>query len=229
MFFGIDYYYIYFVIPPLIISIIAQINIKKTFNKYNSFKTTKRYTAEQVARIILDKNGLHNVNIEHVSGHLTDHFDPRTNTIRLSDINYYSDSVSSIGIAAHEVGHAIQYSKGYFPIKIRNTIIPITQLGSNLAFPLAILGIIMSFKPLITIGIVLFLFVMFFQLITLPVEFNASRRAIESLSNFNIMDQTELNATKKVLYAAAMTYVAALLVAIGNLIRLLLLANRNNR
>lgn len=227
--FYIDNYYIYLVLIPLIISIFAQMNIKKTFNKYNRIGNKNGYRSEQVARMILDKNGLTNVRIERVAGSLSDHFDPKNNVIRLSDTTYNSQSVGAIGVAAHEVGHAIQYSEGYFPIKIRNAVIPLTNIGSSVAIPLAILGIFFSFPPLINIGIFLFLFVVIFQFITLPVEFNASSRAIKTLNNFNILDEEELKGSKKVLSAAAMTYVAALLVAIGNLIRLLLISKSNRR
>ncbi len=179
-----------------------------------------------VARRILDQNGLFNVRIEMTSGNLTDHYDPRTNVIRLSESVYHSTSVASIGVAAHEVGHAIQYSKGYLPIKIRNAVIPITNIGSSLAFPLAILGVVFSFEPLITLGIFLFIAVVFFQFITLPVEFNASRRALTTLKNDNILVGEEYDGAKKVLTAAALTYVGALLVAIGNLLRLLAITGR---
>ena len=161
------------------------------------------------------------------SGSLTDHYDPKSNVVRLSESVYNSTSVAAIGVAAHEVGHAIQHANGYVPIKIRNAIIPVTNVGSALAFPLAIMGIIFSFEPLITIGIWLFVAVVFFQLITLPVEFNASRRALRTLKNDCFLVGEEYNGAKKVLTAAALTYVGALLVALGNFLRLLALSGRN--
>lgn len=225
-FFYFDYYYILFVIPPLIFAAWAQFKVKSTFHKYAEYHSGQGYTAVMIARQILDQNGLFHVRIEMTSGNLTDHFDPRANVIRLSESVYHSTSVASIGVAAHEVGHAIQYSKGYLPIKIRNAIIPLTNIGSTLAFPLAILGVIFSFEPLITIGIWLFIAVVFFQFITLPVEFNASKRALNTLKNDNILVGEEYTGAKKVLTAAALTYVGALLVAVGNLLRLLALTGR---
>ena len=225
-FFYFDYYYILFVIPPLIFAAWAQFKVKSTFHKYAGYHSGQGYTAVMIARLILDQNGLFHVKIEMTSGNLTDHFDPRANVIRLSESVYHSTSVASIGVAAHEVGHAIQYSKGYLPIKIRNAVIPLTNIGSTLAFPLAILGVIFSFEPLITIGIWLFVAVVFFQFITLPVEFNASRRALNTLKNDHILIGEEYTGAKKVLTAAALTYVGALLVAVGNLLRLLALTSR---
>ena len=225
-FFYFDYYYILFVIPPLIFAAWAQFKVKSTFHKYAGYHSGQGYTAVMIARQILDQNGLFHVKIEMTSGNLTDHFDPRANVIRLSESVYHSTSVASIGVAAHEVGHAIQYSKGYLPIKIRNAVIPRTNIGSTLAFPLAILGVIFSFEPLITIGIWLFIAVVFFQFITLPVEFNASRRALNTLKNDQILIGEEYTGAKKVLTAAALTYVGALLVAVGNLLRLLALTGR---
>lgn len=225
-FFYFDYYYILFVIPPLLFAVWAQFKVKTTFHRYAGYYSRGGNTAVMVARRILDQNGLFDVRIEMTSGNLTDHYDPRTNVIRLSESVYHSTSVASIGVAAHEVGHAIQYSKGYLPIKIRNAVIPITNIGSSLAFPLAILGVVFSFEPLITLGILLFIAVVFFQFITLPVEFNASRRALTTLKNDNILVGEEYDGAKKVLTAAALTYVGALLVAIGNLLRLLAITGR---
>ena len=225
-FYPYDFYYLILVVPALLISLWAQFKVKSTFHKYAGYHSGQGYTAVMIARQILDQNGLFHVKIEMTSGNLTDHFDPRANVIRLSESVYHSTSVASIGVAAHEVGHAIQYSKGYLPIKIRNAVIPLTNIGSTLAFPLAILGVIFSFEPLITIGIWLFVAVVFFQFITLPVEFNASRRALNTLKNDHILIGEEYTGAKKVLTAAALTYVGALLVAVGNLLRLLALTGR---
>lgn len=227
-FFYIDYYYLYFVIPPLILMIIAQINIKRTFSKYEKIQNQNNYTGAEVARMILNKNGLENVDVQYVQGSLTDHYDPRVNVVRLSQSTYSSRSVGAIGVAAHEVGHAIQHNKGYLPIKLRKMVLPISNIGSSLGLPLAILGIIFSWSPLIQIGIILFLFVILFQLVTLPVEFNASKRAIKTLNSIQILNSSELVGAKKVLNAAALTYISSLLISIGNLLRLLALS-KNKR
>jgi len=224
-----DIYYLIFIIPAMIISLIAQSKVTSTFNRYNSVLNRRGYTGAQVARKILDANGLNNVSIEHVSGNLSDHFDPRTNVVRLSDSTYNSTSVGAVGVAAHEVGHAIQHSTGYFPIKVRSAIIPITNLGSSLSWPLFFLGLVLGFPILTDIGIILFCAVVLFQLVTLPVEFNASRRALNTLEDDCILQDDELKGAKKVLTAAAMTYLAALITAIANLLRLIALSNRNRR
>jgi Zn-dependent membrane protease YugP len=228
-FYGIDSTYIIFVLPALLIAMWAQFNVNSTFNKFKTVNNRHGYTAHEVARKILDMNGLTYVKIERVAGHLSDHFDPRTNIVRLSDSTYSSTSVAAIGVAAHEVGHAVQHATAYAPIKIRNTIVPVVQISSYAAFPLAIIGIIMANDFMITAGIALFTLTVLFQLITLPVEFNASRRAIKTLDTAYILDSNELIGAKKVLKAAALTYVASAAVAIGNLLRLLILAGGRNR
>ena len=207
----------------------AQVQVKSTFARYNRVPNRRGYTGAMLARQILDENGLQHIRIERVAGQLSDHYSPKEDVIRLSDSTYNSTSVGALGVAAHEVGHAIQYDVGYFPIKIRNALIPITQVGSSVAIPLAVLGLILSFPLLTEIGILLFCAVVLFQLFTLPVEFNASRRAVRTLDEDGILDQDELKGAKKVLSAAAMTYVAALIVAIANLARLLALRDRNQR
>lgn len=224
-----DYYYWILVIPALLISLIAQVKVKSTYARYNRVPNRRGYTAAMLARQILDENGLQHIRIERVAGELTDHYSPKEDVIRLSDSTYNSTSVGALGVAAHEVGHAIQYGVGYVPIKVRNAFIPITQIGSSIAFPLAILGLILGFPLLTEVGILLFCAVVIFQLLTLPVEFNASHRAIRTLREDNILDTDELKGAKKVLAAAAMTYVAALLVAFANLLRLLALRDRNQR
>ena len=191
-------------------------------------RASRGYTAAELTRKLLDENELYNVSIERVSGNLTDHYDPTANVIRLSDSVYNSTSVAAIGVAAHETGHAIQYAKKYAPIKLRNAVIPISQIGSKLSIPLIILGFIFSFRPLVLGGIVLFALVALLQLITLPVEFNASRRALVFLENGDYLYGEELNGAKKTLSAAAMTYVAALLVSLMQLLRLVLLFGRRN-
>jgi len=224
-----DSSYLIFVLPALLISMWASMQVKSTFSRYQQVHNRRGYTAAEVARQILNDNGLHHIRIERVSGNLTDHYDPAAGVIRLSDSTYHSSSVGAIGVAAHECGHAIQYAVGYFPMKIRKAIIPITNIGSQAAIPLAVLGFIMGAELLVNIGILLFCAVVAFQLITLPVEFNASGRALRTLEEENFLDEEELRGAKKVLSAAAMTYVAALLVAVGNLLRLLSMRDRRRR
>ena len=215
-------------IPAMIFALFAQINVKSTFNKYSRMNNARGLTGAEIARQILDANGLYNVRIEHISGSLTDHFSPNENVVRLSDDVYGKSTIASAGVAAHEVGHAIQHSVGYAPIKIRNAIIPVTQIGSSISMPIFIIGIALSFKPLVTAGILLFSAVVFFQLITLPVEFNASRRALNTLESKNILEGDELKGSAKVLRAAAMTYLAGLFSSLASLIRLIAISNRRD-
>ena len=215
-------------IPALIFSLIAQLMVKGTFSKYSGVRNSRGYTGADAARAILDRNGLSYIRIEHINGELTDHYDPGANVIRLSDSVYNNDSVAAVGVAAHEAGHAVQYAEGYGPIKVRSAIIPITQFGSNLSTPLVILGIIFSSNVLITAGILLFCTVVLFQAITLPVEFNASGRALKVLREEHFLDDDEMKGAKSVLTAAALTYVAAMFSARASLARLLLIRNRNN-
>lgn len=224
-----NYYYVILVLPMVILSLIASARVNSTFNKYSKIYSSRQMTGAQAAFEILRYYGITNVKIERVSGKLTDHYDPKTNIIRLSDSVYDSTSVGAIGVACHEAGHAAQYATKYAPIKLRNLIFPVASLGSNLGIPLAILGIFLSFQPLVLAGVVFFTFAVFFQLVTLPVEFNASRRALQVISETNILSDVEKDGAKKVLSAAAMTYVAALAVSIANLLRLLLLANRRRK
>ena len=215
-------------IPAMIFALFAQINVKSTFNKYSRKNNSRGLTGAEIARQILDANGLYNVRIEHISGSLTDHFSPNENVVRLSDDVYGKSTIASAGVSAHEVGHAIQHSVGYAPIKIRNAIIPVTQIGSSISMPIFIIGIALSFKPLVTAGILLFSAVVFFQLITLPVEFNASRRALNTLESKNILEGDELKGSAKVLRAAAMTYLAGLFSSLASLIRLIAISNRRD-
>ena len=215
-------------IPALIFSLIAQLMVKGAFSKYSGVRNSRGYTGVDAARAILDRNGLSYIRIEHINGELTDHYDPGANVIRLSDSVYNNDIVAAVGVAAHEAGHAVQYAEGYGPIKVRSAIIPITQFGSNLSTPLVILGIIFSSNVLITAGILLFCTVVLFQAITLPVEFNASGRALKVLREEHFLDDDEMKGAKSVLTAAALTYVAAMFSALASLARLLLIRNRNN-
>lgn len=219
----------FLVIISFLVALLASFNVKHTYNKYSQVMSRRGYTADQIARMILDQNGLHNVQVERVNGNLTDHFDPNSNVVRLSDSVYGKSSVAAIGVAAHECGHAIQYAEEYSPMKVRATIIPITNIGSTLAYPLVLLGIILGgIQPLITIGIWLFVAVVVFQLVTLPVEFNASGRALKTLEQSGYLDEDELGQSRSVLIAAALTYVAALFTAVAQLIRLIAISNRRN-
>ncbi len=226
MLFGWFYYdwTILLVLPALILSIWAQIQVSTSYNRYSKLYTKRGITGADAARQILNAHGLYDVRIEHVRGHLTDHYDPRANVIRLSDSVYGSVSAAAVGVAAHEAGHAVQYAENYFPIRLRAAIIPTTRFGSALAIPIFMIGLLFSFQPLLVAGIVLYAAVAFFQLVTLPVEFNASGRAIKVLRNSSMLNEEELQASKKVLTAAAMTYVAALLTSLLTLLRLLILA-----
>ncbi len=228
-YYGIDVFYIILVMPAMLFAMYAQMKVNSTFNKYRTIGNRQGLTGAQVARKILDMNGLQNVPVERVEGNLTDHFDPKTNVVRLSDATYSSTSVAAIGVAAHEVGHAVQHAESYGPIKLRNTIVPVVQIASYAAWPLAIIGLLMGHPNLATAGIIMFTVVVGFQLITLPVEFNASSRAIKTLEGYGILDGEEINASRKVLSAAAMTYVASAAVAIANLLRLIILVNGRSR
>lgn len=221
------------VLIGLLISLWASWNVKSTFRRYQNTWNSRGLTAAQVARQILDDNGLYQIRIERISGNLTDHYDPKGNVIRLSDSVHDSTSVAAIGVAAHECGHAVQHAVNYFPMQIRSAIIPVTQLGSRLWYIVFVLGLIFSNSyagmPLQMIGILLFSLIVLFQLVTLPVEFNASRRAMQTLESRYILAGEELSGARKVLTAAALTYVAALLGSILQLIRLLGVSKRNNR
>lgn len=227
--FWIDREYILLVIPAMIFAMYAQSKVTSTFAKYKTVLSRKNVTAADAARTILNANDLYDMAIERVSGNLTDHYDPKANVIRLSDSVYSSTSVASIGVAAHEAGHAIQHSRGYVPIKMRNAVLPVANIGTYLAFPLVILGIAFSNPALADIGVVLFAAVVAFQVVTLPVEFNASNRALAALDSSRILYEEEVAMSKKVLSAAAMTYVAATVVALANLLRLLSISRRSNR
>lgn len=224
-----NYSYIIFVLPFIILSLIASARVNASFKKYSSVFSQRGLTGSQAAFEILRYYGITDVKIERVSGNLTDHFDPKSNVIRLSDKVFDSTSVAAIGVACHEAGHAAQYAQSYVPIKIRNFIFPVASLGSKLGFPLAILGFFLGFEPLALAGVVFFGFAVFFQLATLPVEFNASRRALAVIDETGILDIDERTGAKKVLTAAAMTYVAALAVSLGNLIRLIFIVNRRRK
>jgi hypothetical protein len=225
---GVDLSYLVYVIPPLIFALWAQYRVKSVFAKYSKVPSERNMTGADAARMVLNANGLGTVPIERVNGELTDHFDPKANVIRLSNSTYDAHTAAAVGVAAHEAGHAAQYASGYLPIRIRASIIPVTNIGSNLAFPLVLIGLLLSFQPLIYVGVAFFGLAVLFQLVTLPVELNASRRALDCLSSSGLSEES-VKAAKQVLTAAALTYVAALATAIGNFLRLLSIANRGRR
>ncbi len=225
-----DHWYIVLVLPAMILGIIAQIKVQTTYDKYSKVHSYRGYTAADVARRILDKNKLFHVKIERVSGNLTDHFDPRENVVRLSDSVYDSSSVAAIGVAAHEVGHAIQHAYSYAPMKVRAAIIPVTRIGSFLAPILILLGFLIYNDTLAIVGIVLYSSIALFQLVTLPVEFNASRRALATIREDAILSEgQEYDGAKKVLSAAAMTYVTALIMSLAQILRILLIFGGRRR
>ena len=216
-------------ILSFIISLVVQINMNSTFTKFSKIRNNKGLTGADVAIRILNSKGLYNVQVERVSGKLTDHFDPKSNVVRLSESTYDSNSIAAIGVAAHECGHAIQHFEGYAPIKLRSGIAKFTQASSMISYALILIGVIFESFNLITIGIAFFAVVAFFQLVTLPVEFNASARALSVLTDYGIIDNAEKISVKKVLGAAALTYVAALVTSILYIIRLLALRGRSRR
>lgn len=229
----IDYSYVVYVLPAVIFAMWASSHVNSTFRRYSTQYSLRNMTGFDAARRVLDANGLYGVKIERVSGNLTDHYDPRANVIRLSDSVYGQTSTAAIGVAAHEAGHAIQYAKGYAPIKFRNAIIPITNIGSKLAMPLILAGLVFAgsgsaMSNLAYWGVACFGLSTLFQLVTLPTEFNASKRALYAIENCGILTQDEIRGSKKVLTAAALTYVAALAVSLAQLFRLLMLVNRRN-
>lgn len=215
-------------IPAIIISFWAQTKVNSAYSKYSKVRTINGYNGEQVARMMLDEAGLWDVKIEMINTKLGDHYDPSSRVLRLSPEVYNGGTISSAGIAAHEVGHAIQHQQGYKPLAIRNSIVPIVNVSSNISWILFFIGIIMGFKGLTTLGIILFSAVVIFQLVTLPVEFNASNRALDILKSRGILYGDEVKGAGKVLDAAAMTYIAAALMSISQLIRLIALSNRDD-
>ncbi len=226
-----DWTYIVYVLPAVIFAMWASANVNGTFKKYAKIHSRRGITGAEAARRVLDSKGLTNVRIERISGNLTDHYDPKTNVIRLSDSVYSDTSEAAIGVACHEAGHAMQYAESYAPIKLRNAIIPVTNIGSKLSIPLILVGIFLSYLSdyliiFAYVGIICFAFSTVFQLVTLPTEFNASRRALAAIDDCGILDSEERSGAKKVLSAAALTYVAALAVSLMQLLRLITLVNR---
>lgn len=229
-----DWTYLILVLPAMLFAMAASAGVNSTYAKYSKQYSSKNITGAQAARLVLDKNGLQNIPIEQIAGKLTDHYDPTANVIRLSGDVYNGTSTASIGVACHEVGHAIQHAVGYTPIKIRSAIVPITNIGSKIAVPLILGGILLSslgqiFVTIAYIGIIAYSLTMIFQLVTLPTEFNASSRALATIKSYNILTSDELKGAKKVLSAAAMTYVAALAVAVAQLLRMVIIVNKQSR
>ncbi len=224
-----DIYYIVLVLPAYLLTLAAQLYVQSTFNRYSSVALSRGLTGAAAADAVLRFNGVAGVGIGRVAGKLTDHYDPRTNVINLSDATFGAASVASAGVAAHEAGHAVQYAVGYAPIKLRAAIIPICNIGAGAAWPVLLIGLFMGMQSLVTLGIVLFSASTVFQFVTLPVEFDASARAIASLERAGIMTDEELAGAKKVLRAAALTYVAALAMSVANLLRLVLLFGGRGR
>ena len=227
-YYGFDMTYLVLVLPCVLLSLWASASVNSTFKKYSNQFSMRRITGAEAAQRVLSANGVYNVRIERVSGNLTDHYDPQTNVIRLSDSVYDSHSTAAIGVACHEAGHAVQYAQNYAPIKLRAAIIPVTNIGSKLAMPLILLGIVLSALidvsyTLVYVGIACFGLSLVFQLVTLPVEFNASSRAMQAIESCNILTQEEAVGARKTLTAAAMTYVAATAVSLAQLLRLVLL------
>ena len=223
--------YCLLLIPILLLSMWAQFKVSGNFRRYNGVNNRRRMTGAQAAEAVLRANGVYDVPIRCVRGELTDHYDPRDNTIYLSESVYGAPTIAAVGVAAHEAGHAVQYAVGYVPVRIRSAIIPATQIGSKFSFILFLLGTLLYNQMLLFIGILLFSLTTLFQLVTLPVEFNASHRALETIEGRQLLDDEELRGAKKVLQAAALTYVAALLMSLLQLMRfvLIFLSRGNNR
>ncbi len=214
-------------IPAMIFAMWAQARVSSTYRRFSQQRAGM--TGRQAAQMVLEMNGVDGVSIQQVAGELTDHYDPRTNVIRLSEGVFDADTVAAVGVAAHEAGHAVQYAKGYGPIKLRAAIIPVTQIGSTLSWPLLLIGILLGSENLALAGIILFLAVVLFQLVTLPVEFNASNRAMAALDSSGQLTENQVDGAGKVLRAAAMTYVAALATSLAQLFRLLMIFNGRRR
>jgi Zn-dependent membrane protease YugP len=229
-----DWTYVVLVLPCVIFSLIASSSVNRTFKKYSQQFSRRGITGAQAAERVLRANGVYNVRIERISGNLTDHFDPKTNVIRLSDSVYGSTSTAAIGVACHEAGHAVQYAQHYAPIKLRATLVPITNLGSKISMPLILLGLVLSFLGemsyfFVYLGIACFGLSVLFQFVTLPVEFNASRRAMQAIESTQLLTEEEQRGARKTLTAAAMTYVAATATALAQLLRLLVLFGGRRR
>ena len=228
-YYGFDLSYLVLVVPAILLGLWAQARVQSTYARYSQVRAVRGITADQVARRILDANGLRDVSIQRIAGSLTDHYDPRERVVRLSETVYGSPSIAAIGVAAHEVGHAVQHATGYAPLKLRTAIVSVTNIGSTLSMPLILIGILLNSSRLALVGVALFGLVAVFQLVTLPVEFNASSRALATLDGMDILGREELGGARQVLTAAALTYVAALIQSLAQLLRLLVLVGGTRR
>ena len=228
-YYGFDITYLILVLPAILLCTFAQAKVKSTFSKYSSVVSRRGFTGRQAAELVLRMGGVSDVRITTVSGSLTDHYDPKSKVIRLSDPVYGSGSIAAIGVAAHEASHACQHAEGYAPLTMRNAVVGLCNIGSQLSMPMIMLGIVLNFQVLTNLGIILFGLLTVFQVLTLPVEFNASRRALQMLKQDYVLDEEELKATKKVLSAAALTYVGSMLVSLTQLLRLIILFGGRSR
>ena len=227
--YGFDWTYI-LVLIGVVVSMAASANVKRTYSRYSTVRSASSMTGAETARRILQMSGINDVTVQHVSGSLTDHYDPSSKTVRLSDATFASDSVAAVGVAAHECGHVIQHHTGYVPLNIRTALVPAANIGSKLGIPMVIIGLMISFlRPVTTIGIFLFFFAVLFQVVTLPVEFDASSRGLKLLQDCGVLGEEELSMSRKVLSAAAMTYVAAAASSALQLLRLVLLSRNRRR
>lgn len=229
---GISLYnlsYFVLVLPVVIISLIVSGRVNSTFRKYSKFASMRKITGAMAAQIVLKSHGITNVAINQIPGELSDHYDPRTNTVNLSSSVFNSTSVAAIGVACHEAGHAVQHAQGYMPIKIRNALLTPARIGSSAAIPIALIGLFFGMSILVEAGVILYAFIMLFQLATLPVEFNASNRAVKAIEENGLLTDEELKGSKKVLRAAALTYVASFAVTAMNLLRLIILSNNKRK
>lgn len=228
-FFYMDYWYLILVVPMMILSLIASARVNSVYKKYNNVSVRAGLTATEVAQRILNQHGIYDVSVQQIRGNLTDNYNPTNKTLNLSQSTGGHATVGAIGVAAHEAGHAIQYADHYFPVKLRSSMVPLVNIGSNLGVLLAIIGLFMGGELLVMLGLALYSTVFLFTLVTLPVEFNASRRAVQVLDGMGLFSQEEIKGVKKVLSAAAFTYVASMLTALANLLRLVLIFSGNRR
>lgn len=220
-----DIYYLILVIPAMLLAMIAQIKVKSTYSKFSQVRNVRGITGAQAAQQVLAYYGINDVTIRPIAGKLTDNYNPKTKVLSLSQSNFSGTSIAAVGVACHEVGHAIQHATDYYPIKVRSALVPVANIGSWVGIPLALAGYVMSFHPLVSIGLMLYSLIAIFQFVTLPVEFNASSRAIKAIEEQGLLYEDETQSAKKVLSAAAMTYVASLVVSLANLLRLFLRFN----
>ena len=220
-----DWYYLILVIPAMILAFVAQFKVKSTYKKFSQVRNVRGLTGAQAAQQVLSYYGINDVTIRPIAGNLTDNYNPKTKVLSLSLANFSGSSIAAVGVACHEVGHAIQHSTDYYPIKVRSALVPVTNIGSYLGIPLALIGYFLGFHPLVSIGLMLYSLIAIFQFVTLPVEFNASNRAIKAIEEQGLLYEDEIQSARKVLSAAAMTYVASLAVSLANLLRLFLRFN----